>query len=140
MSEWGFMTNHLHALYCVARHPGIRIREIAESVGVQERAAHRIVADLVEGGYLTRRRVGSRNFYELHPTLPLRREGLDEVAVGEILDVLLGTEAKRPEAHGSKSGYPATSTLATAKKPRPAPWAPSLTRGAMANSTARCNT
>ena len=88
MAEWGFLTNHLHALYCVARHPGIRILEIAECVGVRERAAHRIVTDLVEGGYLTRRRVGSRNFYELHPTLPLRREGLDEVAVGEILEVL----------------------------------------------------
>ena len=95
MTEWGFMTNHLHALYCVALHPGIRIREIAESVGVQERAAHRIVSDLVEGGYLTRRRVGSRNFYELHSSLPLRREGLDEIAVGEILDVLLKTEQKR---------------------------------------------
>jgi len=89
MTEWGFMTNHLHALYCVARHPGIRIREIAEFVGVQERAAHWLVSDLVEGGYLTRRRVGSRNFYELDPTLPLRRQGLDEVAVGEILEVLL---------------------------------------------------
>jgi hypothetical protein len=107
MSEWGFLTNHLHALYCVARHPGIRIREIAECVGVQERAAHRIVADLVKGGYLTRRRVGSRNFYELHPTLPLRREGLDEVAVGGILDVLLRPAEKRspppisPEEHTS---------------------------------------
>ena len=89
MAEWGFLTNHLHALYCVARHPGIRIVEIAECVGVRERAAHRIVTDLVQGGYLTRRRVGSRNFYELHPNLPLRREGLDEVAIGEILAVLL---------------------------------------------------
>lgn len=95
MAEWGFLTNHLHALYCVARHPGIRIREIAETVGVQERAAHRLVSDLVEGGYLTRRRVGSRNFYELHPNQPIRREGLDEVAVGEILDVLLGADDKR---------------------------------------------
>ena len=95
MAEWGFLTNHLHALYCVARHPGIRIREIAESVGVQERAAHRLVSDLVEGGYLTRSRVGSRNFYELHPNQPIRREGLDEVAVGEILNVLLGAEEKR---------------------------------------------
>lgn len=106
MAEWGFMTNHLHALYCVAHHPGIRIREIAESVGVQERAAHRIVADLVEGGYLTRRRVGSRNFYDLHPTLPLRREGLDEVAVGEILDVLLRPEARHPTTPGADVGEP----------------------------------
>ncbi|TQJ36694.1 helix-turn-helix transcriptional regulator [Arthrobacter sp. SLBN-122] len=103
MAEWGFLTNHLHALYCVARHPGIRIREIAESVGVQERAAHRLVADLVEGGYLTRRRVGSRNFYELHPNQPLRREGLDEVAVGEILDVLL--------RRGEEVGVPALPTI-----------------------------
>lgn len=95
MADWGFLTNHLHVLYCVARHPGIKIREIAECVGVQERAAHRLVADLVEGGYLTRRRVGRRNFYDLHPSQPIRREGLDEVAVGEILDVLLGPEEKR---------------------------------------------
>ncbi|MGH3412589.1 MAG: helix-turn-helix transcriptional regulator [Marmoricola sp.] len=93
MAEWAFLTNHLHALYCVARRPGIRIREIADGVGVRERAAHRLVTDLVEGGYLTRRRVGSRNVYELHPNLPLRREGLDEVAVGEILEVLLTSEA-----------------------------------------------
>jgi len=92
MAEWGFLTNHLHVLYCVARHPGIRIVEIAECVGVRERAAHRLVTDLVEGGYLNRRRVGSRNFYELQSTLPLRREGLDEVAVGEILEVLLRPE------------------------------------------------
>ncbi|MGM7774436.1 helix-turn-helix transcriptional regulator [Arthrobacter sp. KNU-44] len=101
MAEWGFLTNHMHALYCVARHPGIRIREIADSVGVQERAAHRLVADLVEGGYLTRSRVGSRNVYELHPNQPIRREGLDEVAVGEILDVLLGAEEKRRISAGA---------------------------------------
>ncbi|MGO4533714.1 helix-turn-helix transcriptional regulator [Leifsonia sp. 2MCAF36] len=100
MAEWGFLTNHLHALYCVARHPGIRIREIAESIGVQERAAHRIVAELVEGGYLTRRRVGSRNFYELHPNQPLRREGLDEVAVGEILEVLLRRKGEATPMRG----------------------------------------
>ncbi|RAN69506.1 hypothetical protein B5P43_35960 [Bacillus sp. SRB_336] len=110
MTEWGFLTNHLHALYCVASHPGIRIREIAECVGVQERAAHRIVADLVEGGYLTRQRVGSRNFYELHPTLPLRREGLDEVAVGEILDVLLRSELKHSAPPNAGARVPGLST------------------------------
>ncbi|WP_074713117.1 helix-turn-helix transcriptional regulator [Arthrobacter alpinus] len=108
MTEWGFLTNHLHALYCVALHPGIRIREIADSVGVQERAAHRIVADLVAGGYLTRRRVGSRNFYELHPNQPIRREGLDEVAVGEILDVLLRPEVKHSTTPGAAVGASGT--------------------------------
>ena len=107
MAEWGFLTNHLHALYCVASHPGIRIREIADSVGVQERAAHRIVTDLIEGGYLTRTRVGSRNFYELQPNQPIRREGLDEVAIGEILDVLLNA--------GVKSGPEPTPTLTASR-------------------------
>jgi DNA-binding IclR family transcriptional regulator len=88
----------MHALYCVARYPGIRILEIAEHVGVRERAAHRLVADLVEGGYVTRRRVGSRNHYELHPTLPLRREGLEEVAIGDILEVLLKNWQQRTES------------------------------------------
>src|SRR5690349_1639934 len=112
MAQWGFMTNHMHALYCVARHPGIRIFEIAECVGVRERAAHRLVTDLVEGGYLTRRRVGTRNFYELHPSLPLRREGLAEVAIGEILEVHLRNG--RAQVSGAQSetarspGAPAT--------------------------------
>lgn len=101
MAEWGFLTNHLHVLYCVARQPGIRIVEIAESVGVRERAAHRLVSDLVEDGYLTRRRVGTRNFYELHPNLPLRRQGLDELSVGEILEVLLR------DGRGTASAVPA---------------------------------
>ena len=79
-----------HACALLCRQPSRNpYPEIAECVGVQERAAHRIVKDLVEGGYLTRSRVGSRNLYELHPNQPLRKEGLDEVAVGEILDVLL---------------------------------------------------
>lgn len=110
MAEWGFLTNHLHALYCVARHPGIRILEIAECVGVRERAAHRLVTDLVEGGYLTRRRVGSRNFYELHPTLPLRREGLDEVAVGEILEVLFKDGREKPLAQAESVRTPEAPT------------------------------
>jgi hypothetical protein len=98
VAEWGFLTNHMHALYCVARHPGIRIVEVAACVGVRERAAHRLVTDLVDGGYLTRRRVGSRNFYELNPNLPLRREGLDEVAIGEVLEVLLSNGRASPAA------------------------------------------
>lgn len=97
MAEWGFLTNHLHVLYCVARHSGIRIREIADCAGVRERAAHRIVSDLVEGGYLTRTRRGGRNFYTLHPHLPLRRQGLDEVAVGQVLDVLLRSSAAKDD-------------------------------------------
>ena len=60
------LTNHGHALLCVARDPGMRLREIAGCIGVSERAAHTIVCDLEQAGYLTRHRRGRRNHYEVH--------------------------------------------------------------------------
>jgi DNA-binding IclR family transcriptional regulator len=69
---WTFLTNHSHVLLCIAEDPDIRGRDIAERVGITERAAQAIVADLVEAGYLSRTRVGRRNRYEIHPELPLR--------------------------------------------------------------------
>lgn len=88
MADWTFFTNHSHALLCVARDPGIRHRDLAQLVGITERAAQRIVADLVEGGYLTVAREGRRNRYQLHPELPLRHPVEHGYQVGEILQVL----------------------------------------------------
>ncbi len=88
MSDWTFLTNHTHVLLCVARDPGARLRDVAEVVGITERAAQRIVAELEEAGYLTRSRDGRRNRYEVHPDVPLRHPLEREHAVGEILDVL----------------------------------------------------
>jgi hypothetical protein len=86
---WTFLTNHAHALVCVASEPGARLRDIAECLGVTERAAHRIVSELEEGGYLTRHRVGRRNFYEVHPELPMRDPVDGDRPVGDLLSVLL---------------------------------------------------
>lgn len=88
MAEWTFLTNHAHVLLCVARDQGIRHRDVAESVGITERAAQRIVADLVDAGYLERTREGRRNRYRLHPELPLRHPLERGHQVGEILNVL----------------------------------------------------
>jgi DNA-binding IclR family transcriptional regulator len=88
MSDWTFLTNHAHVLICVARDPGIRLRDVAEEVGITERAAQRIVADLVSAGYLEREREGRRNRYRLRPELPLRHPVEHEHAIGEILKVL----------------------------------------------------
>lgn len=88
VADWTFLTNHAHVLICVARDPGARLRDVAEAVGITERAAQRIVADLVEAGYLERQREGRRNRYELKPELPLRHPLENEHAVGEILQVL----------------------------------------------------
>jgi len=68
---WSFLTNHAQVLVCIAHDPVIRLREIGESVGITERAAHRIVGELVAAGYITRERQGRRNRYTIQPSLPL---------------------------------------------------------------------
>ncbi len=87
-SDWTFLTNHAHVLLCLARDPGARLRDVADEVGITERAAQRIVADLVEAGYLERNREGRRNRYTLHHDLPLRHPLERDHAIGEVLAVL----------------------------------------------------
>jgi hypothetical protein len=93
--RWDFLTNHAHVLTCVAADPGIRLRDIASTVGITERAAHRIVSELVEEGYVLREREGRRNRYEVVPELPLRHPLVEERAVGDLLRVLVGSAAPR---------------------------------------------
>ena len=69
--RWAFLTNHARALICIARDPGARLREIGDRVGITERAAHRIVAELLAAGYITRTRDGRRNRYTVNADLPL---------------------------------------------------------------------
>lgn len=82
---WTFLTNHGHVLVCIADDPGIRGRDIATRVGITERAAQSIIADLVDGGYVTRTRVGRRNQYEIHTDVPLRHPVEGQHSVGELL-------------------------------------------------------
>lgn len=87
MAEWTFLTNHAHVLLCVARDPGMRLRDVADAVGITERAAQRIVADLVEAGHLERMREGRRNRYRVNSDVPLRHSMNRDHAVGELLQV-----------------------------------------------------
>ena len=100
MQPFGFLTNHGLALLCIAADPGIRMRDIAAKVGITERASQRIIADLVEAGYLDRERVGRRNLYSVRSnqriSIPTRRD-LD---LNTLLNVLLPSDsgAERREA------------------------------------------
>jgi hypothetical protein len=85
---WTFLTNHAHVLICIAEDPDTRLRDIAARVGITERAAQAIVADLETGGYLTRTKVGRRNTYEVHPNLPFRHAIEQDHQVGELLGLL----------------------------------------------------
>lgn len=90
---WDFLTNHAHVLMCVAHDPGIRLRDIAAAVGITERAAHRILSQLVAEGYVLRERQGRRNRYQVVAGLPMRHPLVQERRVGELLELLIGSTA-----------------------------------------------
>jgi DNA-binding MarR family transcriptional regulator len=85
---WRFVTNHTQVLLCIARDSDARLRDIAETVGITERAVQRIVADLVEGGFVTRERVGRRSRYTLNREARMRHPSQFDHDIGELLDVL----------------------------------------------------
>jgi DNA-binding MarR family transcriptional regulator len=87
-STWSFLTNHARVLVCIAEDPAIRLREIGDRVGITERAAHRIVDDLVMGGYLSRTRNGRRNRYTVHRDLPISDQVLQIEKIDELLAIL----------------------------------------------------
>src|SRR5437588_9440086 len=71
VSSSSFFTNHMRVLAALVRRPDLRLWEVAAEVGVTERAAHRLVSDLVGDGFLSRERHGSRNRYAPLRPLPL---------------------------------------------------------------------
>jgi DNA-binding IclR family transcriptional regulator len=83
-----FVTNHTRTLVCIAEDPQVRLREIAQRVGITERAAQSLVNDLVDAGYVTRKRVGRRNRYEIDASLPLRHARDRGHEVGTLLTAL----------------------------------------------------
>jgi predicted ArsR family transcriptional regulator len=86
--HWTFLTRHAQVLLCIADDPGVRLRDIGELVGITERAAHRIVGELIADGYLSRERHGRRNHYTLRPQLPLPDRVARDQKVGDLLALL----------------------------------------------------
>jgi DNA-binding MarR family transcriptional regulator len=85
---WRFVTNHTQVLLTIARDPDSRTRDIAEAVGITERAAQRIVADLVEAGFLESVRVGRRNHYTVNRDVAMRHPAQANQQIGDLLDLL----------------------------------------------------
>src|ERR1700751_6330200 len=88
---WTFLTNHAQVLVSIARDPGIRLRDIGERIGITERAAHRIVAELADAGYITRQRNGRRNYYTIDAHLPFPDTLAREQNAGQVLEILTAT-------------------------------------------------
>ena len=96
---WRFVTNHTQVLLCIARDDDARLRDIAEMVGITERAAQRIVADLVAAGFVRRERVGRRNRYVIQRDRAMRHPAQMDHSIGELLDLLeleRNTQPTRP--------------------------------------------
>jgi len=92
MTAWSFLTNHARVLVCIAHDPGVRLRDIATTVGITERSAYSIVTDLTEGGYVVKDKDGRRNRYQIQSHLPLREAITQQRTIGEVLKVLVESD------------------------------------------------
>jgi DNA-binding transcriptional ArsR family regulator len=93
--HWTFLSNHGHVLICLALDPETRLRDVAASVGITERAVQKIVDDLEEAGIVTRERSGRRNRYRLNVNVPLRHPLESHRTVGALLGMVLDRNAIR---------------------------------------------
>jgi predicted transcriptional regulator len=101
MSTWTFITNHARVMMVITQDPTVRLRDIASSLDITERAAQRIVTELVDEGYLSRKREGRRNTYTVHPNKPLRAAQASDTEIGEFIDLLLDNQKQKPLALAS---------------------------------------
>lgn len=87
-ASWTFLTNHTHVLLCLYRQPDLRLRDVANEVGVTERLVQRIVAELVDQGYLQITKEGRCNRYTVNSDLRLRHPLEMQHTIGELMELL----------------------------------------------------
>ena len=98
---WTFLTNHAQVLLCLADTPDIRLRDVAERVGITERATQRILAELVEAGYVKSERLGRRNRYTVDREHAMRHSAQFGYEIGTLLEALTN-EPSPDAAHQSR--------------------------------------
>lgn len=92
ISHWTFLTNHAHVLLCIAKNPEFRLRDIADTVGITERAVHRIITDLTEEGFIDVKRDGRCNAYIIHPEKKMRHPIEAHRQVADLIHLTKGVE------------------------------------------------
>jgi DNA-binding MarR family transcriptional regulator len=105
VAAWSFFTNHARVLICIARDPGIRLRDLAAVLDITERSAHGIVTDLVEAGYVEKDKDGRRNRYRVLAQRPLPESISRELTIGDVLGVLLDADARRHPKTATKEAH-----------------------------------
>jgi hypothetical protein len=91
--KWTFLSSHTHVLLCIVRNPNILMRDMAELVGITERAVQGIVADLQGAGYLLVERKGRQNLYRVKGELPMRHSMEKLRSVSCLIDLIQGFPA-----------------------------------------------
>ena len=86
--NWSFLTNHTHLLVVLNREPAARIRDLAEEVGITQRAVQRILAELVSDRILSIKKEGRRNVYRIRRAARLRHPLEHKHTIGEILNLI----------------------------------------------------
>jgi DNA-binding IclR family transcriptional regulator len=99
---WTFLSNYAHVLLMIAANPEARMRDLAEQVGITERAIHRIVDDLASGGYLRIFKLGRRNRYEVQTEMRLRHPAEAHRSIGELVKFV----AQRPRTVTAATALP----------------------------------
>lgn len=89
-----YLTNHAHVLVALDGAPDARVRDLAVTVGITERAVQRIIADLESVGVLERERTGRRNHYRIRRESHLRHPLESHCTVGGLLDWIRGMQNK----------------------------------------------
>lgn len=93
--QWTFLTNHSHVLVLLARNPSRVLREVAQQVGITERAVQRIIAELEAGGFVKREKIGRQNHYQIRTNQPLRHAIESHRTIGDLLALLNSSQGAR---------------------------------------------
>jgi predicted ArsR family transcriptional regulator len=93
---WLLLTNHGNTLLYIAREPDARARDIAQHVGITERAAQRIIADLIADGYIERTKIGRRNRYTINRHAHLRHPAFQDREIGPLIDIFHNDDGTQP--------------------------------------------
>jgi len=101
--DWTFLTNHAHVLFCLAQDSEIRLRDVADRVGITERAVQRIVTELEIGTFITRQRNGRRNSYVVHKHQSMRHPIESHCSVSDLLDLIVTGDARTDEEEKSQA-------------------------------------
>lgn len=96
MGQWTFLTNHAIVLSYISHYPRLTARELANTIGITERATRKMIADLLETGYIDKKREGRRNHYRVNPDLPLRHPSFEDTTVSHLLETLGWRRRGRP--------------------------------------------